>query len=236
MMRKQPIDVVGIESVHEFWDVLTTEQKIYLQSNLSLQHFKKNEIIHQEGDIPTHMMILIRGKVKIYKTGVGGRTQIIRMLKPFEYFGYRAIFAANNYHGYNTNACAFEPCSIYMIPAEVISNLIKQNALLAFNFIQRLANDLGASDARTVSLTQKHIRGRLAEALLFLKNNYGLEPDGKTISIAMCREDLANMSNMTTSNAIRALSSFASEGIITLLGRKIIIEKEDELKRIDKLG
>ncbi len=65
-------------------------------------------------------------------------------------------------------------------------------------FIRQLSIDLGISDERTVSLTQKHIRGRLAESLIFLKESYGLEEDGSTLSIYLSREDLANLSNMTT--------------------------------------
>ncbi len=84
MARKLQIETVGLEEITDFWDVLTPEQKIYLKEHATLQHFKKNELIHSEGDIPTHMMILVRGKVKIYKAGVGGRSQIMRMLKPFE--------------------------------------------------------------------------------------------------------------------------------------------------------
>ncbi len=238
MVKKQPIEVVGIEEIHEFWDVLTEEQRTYLNSNITLQHFKKNELIHSEGDIPTHMMVLVRGKIKIYKAGVGGRSQIMRMLKPFEYFGYRAIFASGTgeYNGYNTNARAFEPCSIYLIPTEVIKKLLQQNALLSYSFIERLSEDLGASDRRMVNLTQKHIRGRLAEALLFLKENYGLEEDGMTINIYLAREDIANLSNMTTSNAIRTLSNFASEMVIALDGRKIKILDLDKLHKISKMG
>lgn len=236
MVKKQSIDVIGINEISDFWDVLTEDQKAYLQSHISVHHYKKNELIHSEGDIPTDMMILVRGKVKIYKAGVGGRSQIMRMLKPFEYFGYRAIFAQGNFHGYNTNARAFEACSIYMIPAEAITKLLQENAMLAFNFIERLAADLGASDARMVNLTQKHIRGRLAEALLFLKDNYGVEDDGATINIYLAREDIANLSNMTTSNAIRTLSTFASEKIIALDGRKIKLIDEEKLHKISKMG
>lgn len=65
-------------------------------------------------------------------------------------------------------------------------------------FIRQLSIDLGISDERTVSLTQKHIRGRLAESLIFLKESYGPEEDGSTLSIYLSREDLANLSNMTT--------------------------------------
>jgi CRP-like cAMP-binding protein len=238
MVKKQQIEIPGIEDITEFWDILTEEQKAYLKANLTVQHFKKNELIHSEGDIPTHMMILIRGKVKIYKAGVGGRSQIMRMLKPYEYFGYRAIFASRTgeYNGYNTNARAFDSASIYLIPADVIKNLLQQNALLAYSFIELLSEDLGASDRRLVNLTQKHIRGRLAEALLFLKDNYGMEEDGATINIYLAREDIANLSNMTTSNAIRTLSNFASEMVIALDGRKIKILDFEKLHKISRMG
>ncbi|HCM20396.1 MAG TPA: Crp/Fnr family transcriptional regulator, partial [Porphyromonadaceae bacterium] len=72
-----------------------------------------------------------------------------------------------------------------------------------------------------VNLTQKHVRGRLAEALIFLRESYGLEEDGATISIYLSRDDLASLSNMTTSNAIRTLSTFVDEHVITIDGRKI---------------
>ena len=89
---------------------------------------------------------------------------------------------------------------------------------------------------RIVNLTQKHIRARLAEALLLLKDNYGLEEDGYTLSIYLSREDLANLSNMTTSNAIRTLSAFANEKLIAIDGRKIKFLNSEELKKINKMG
>ena len=236
MAIRQQIVVPKIEEVTEIWDLLTDEQKVYLKQSAQLHHFNKNELVHREGEIPTHMMILIRGKIKIYKTGIGGRTQIMRMLKPNAFFGYRAIFATNSYHGYNTNARAFEDSSVYMIPAEAINKLLRDNADLAYDFIKRLADELGASDARIVTLTQKHIRGRLAEAILFLKENYGLREDGQTINIALARDDIASLSNMTTSNAIRTLSTFAEEGIIEVQGRAIKLLDENKLKKINQLG
>ena len=178
-------------------------------------------------------MCLLSGKVKIYKEGVSGRSQIIRVLKTKEYFAYRAYFAEGNFV---TAASAFEPCTICLIPMPAIMKLVKANAELALFFIRQLSIDLGISDERTVNLTQKHIRGRLAESLLFLKETYGLEEDESTLSIYLSREDLANLSNMTTSNAIRTLSNFATEKLITNDGRKIKIIDEEKLKKISKIG
>mgnify|MGYP002256986877 CR=1 FL=1 len=212
---------------------LNNEQKEFLMNNYTIQTYKKNETIYCEGETPMHLMCLLSGKVKIYKEGVGGRSQIIRVLKTKEYFAYRAYFAEGNFV---TAASAFEPCTICLIPMPAIMKLVKANAELALFFIRQLSIDLGISDERTVNLTQKHIRGRLAESLLFLKETYGLEEDESTLSIYLSREDLANLSNMTTSNAIRTLSNFATEKLITIDGRKIKIIDEEKLKKISKIG
>jgi CRP-like cAMP-binding protein len=232
MAPKQTTDL-SILSLPGIWDVLTGEQLDYLRSNSKMQQFKRNEMIYCEGETPTHLLCLIKGKVKIYKDGVGGRSQIVRMIKPIDYFGYRAFFAEEPYL---TAACAVDAATIFMIPSEVIGKLLKENNDLALFFIKAMAIDLGIADTRTVNLTQKHIRGRLAESILFLVDSYGLEEDGATLNIYLSRDDLASLSNMTTSNAIRTLSNFATEKIIAVDGRKIKVIDEERLRKISRIG
>ncbi|HJG78153.1 Crp/Fnr family transcriptional regulator [Phocaeicola barnesiae] len=233
MMKKELTELEIAESIPDLWQPLTQEQKEILAKDFTIQKYKKNENIYCEGETPTYLMCLLSGKVKIYKDGVGGRSQIIRVIKSHEYFAYRAYFAEENYV---TAAAAFEPCTICLIPMPTIVKLIQENPELSMFFIRQLSKDLGISDERTVSLTQKHIRGRLAESLLFLKDTYGVEEDQCTLSIYLSREDLANLSNMTTSNAIRTLSNFAAEKLIIIDGRKIKLIEEEKLKRISKIG
>lgn len=233
MMKKELTELEIAESIPDLWQPLTQEQKEILAKDFTIQKYKKNENIYCEGETPTYLMCLLSGKVKIYKDGVGGRSQIIRVIKSHEYFAYRAYFAEENYV---TAAAAFEPCTICLIPTPTIVKLIQENPELSMFFIRQLSKDLGISDERTVSLTQKHIRGRLAESLLFLKDTYGVEEDQCTLSIYLSREDLANLSNMTTSNAIRTLSNFAAEKLIIIDGRKIKLIEEEKLKRISKIG
>nr|WP_288330288.1 Crp/Fnr family transcriptional regulator [uncultured Prevotella sp.] len=234
MVNKVDLDKEKIaKSITSLWENLREEHYTLLFKNLSVQHFKKNEIIYKEFESPTKAMCLIQGKVKIYKDGVGGRNQIVRVIKPVEFFGFRAYFAGEDY---KTAAMAFENCVIAFFPINVLIELMTANFEIAKFFIRYLSVELGRSDDRTVNLTQKHIRGRLAEALLFLKDSYGLEEDGYTLSIYLSREDLASLSNMTTSNAIRTLSAFANEKLIAIDGRKIKFIADDKLKKISKMG
>lgn len=221
------------EKLADLFDSLTPEQQQLIFAHLKIHGYKKNEIIYNEGEIPTQLLCLLSGKVKIYKDGVGGRSQIMRVMNSVEYFGYRACFSGQ---AFITSAAAFEPSIIVQIPLKIIQDMIMENTQLGWFFIRRLATALGTSDERTVNLTQKHIRGRLAESILFLRENYGVEEDGCTLSIYPSREDMANLSNMTTSNAIRTLSTFAQEKLIAMEGRKIRILNQSELEKISKFG
>lgn len=221
------------ETPETVFTVLTKEEKMYLLENTDCKNYKKNELIFLENTLPTGLICLVEGKAKIFKEGAGNRDQIIRLSKPGGFIGYRALFAEQNY---SASAMAIENCITCTIEKAALFSVMRKNSDFAFAILKSLAKELGVSNMRTVSLTQKHIRGRLAESLLFLIENYGFAEDGKTIKALLSREDLASLSNMTTSNAIRTLSAFAQEGVISVEGRRIKVNDLNKLQRISNLG
>ena len=233
MIKKSTLEKVISEDLAELWATLSQDEKRIIVDNFEIHNFKKNQIIYAESENPEYLWCLLKGKVKLYKDGIGGRQQILRLYRPIQYFGYRAFFAKEPYV---STAAAFETSTLGAIKMSIVAELIDHNINLAWFFIHELSRNLGGSDTKIVNLTQKHIRGRLAEALILLIESYGFEEDGETLKIYMAREDIANLSNMTTSNAIRTLSSFVAEHIITVDGRRIKIINESQLRKISKFG
>lgn len=219
--------------LNPLWQTLTEEEREQVSHQVEIVRYSKNEIIHHDGDQSEYVWMLLHGKIRIYKEGIGQRQQIIRLLKPYDIFGYRACIANEPY---NSSASAFEQSTVYRMGRDFFAHLVRSNGALCYKVMLMMAKDLAFSEIQTVNLTQKHIRGRLAESLLLLLKNYGYEPDGETIAMLLPREDLANMSNMTTSNAIRTLSQFAQEGLIGINGRRIKILDEKALEKISRLG
>lgn len=232
-MIKEAIEKVMNEDLAGMWSVLSNEEKRIIIDKFEIHNFKKNQIIYAEHETPEYLWCLLKGKVKIYKDGIGGRQQILRLIRPVQYFGYRAYFAQEPYV---SSTSAFEPSTLGALPMDIVCDLIDKNKDIAWFFIHDLSRNLGNSDSRIVNLTQKHIRGRLAEALIVLLDNYGYEDDNVTLKIYMSREDIANLSNMTTSNAIRTLSGFVNEKLIVVDGRNIKILNEQQLRKISKFG
>jgi CRP/FNR family transcriptional regulator len=69
----------------------------------------------------------------------------------------------------------------------------------------------------------------MAEALLYLKEVYGLESDNTTINVVMRREDLANIAGTATETAIRILAELKDEGYVEYVGKKIKILRMKDL-------
>ena len=233
IMKETEMQYAPMWDLNPLWNTLTESEKEQIAKDVELVHYAKNEIIHHDGEESKYVWMLLEGKVRIYKEGIGQRQQIIRLLKPYDIFGYRACIVNE---AYNSSANAIEACVVYRLEREKFNALIQNNGALCYQVMLMMAKDLAFSEIQTVNLTQKHIRGRVAESLLTIKKNYGLDEDGCTLAMYMSREDLANMSNMTTSNAIRTLSQFAQEGLVSVDGRKIKLLNEEEIKHISRLG
>lgn len=214
------------------FNVLNDEEFELVKKTYRVESYDKNELIYDENDEADGIRILISGKVKIYKKGIGNKEQIVKLTNARDFIGYRAVIAEELH---TSAAMALEPSLLFFVPTDTIFKLLESNSQLVRFIVKSLAVELSFSRYRSVSLSQKQIRGRLAESLLFLRDKYGYV-DGNRLNINLSREDLANLSNMTASNAVRTLAAFVSENIIDVHSRDITIINEPALERISRMG
>lgn len=220
-------------SMSPLWESLTPKERVIMTKSLEVVAYQRGDTIFKTGDTSYFLMYLLDGRVTLYRKGVGGRSQVVRLVVPGETFGGQASF---NDEPQLTTAVASGDAYVALLPLSLVFHLIWENGAFAMCFIKELSELLGTSARRTMSMTQKHIRGRLAEVLLAVHRKYGVEPDGQTLAIYLSRDDLAQLSNMTTSNAIRTLSAFAQEGLIAIEGRRIHFLDLDRLRQISDKG
>lgn len=220
------------ERLFSLFPEMSEKSQQIIRENTTIIQVPKGHFIYSEGEVPKGFVCLIEGNAKVLKIGINGRGQIVRMVRPMGILGYRALFAEENYR---SSAQTLDSSVIAVIDRETLFHIMRDNAEVSLHILKLIACELGLSNLRTMTLTQKYIRGRLADALLFLIDIYGFAPD-ETIDVTLSREDLAQLSSMTTSNAIRTLSAFASEGVVELVGKRIKITDIERLKKISVLG
>lgn len=212
---------------------LTESQMAELKESCRIVVKQRGEVVYREGDAADCCFMIVSGKVKIFKGGVNGREQIVKMGKMHDVFGYRAALAEEPH---SASAAALENTVLLTLSQSYMQKITHENPEVAAFVIRSLARELSFSRRRSVSLSQKQIRGRLAESLLVLRDKYGYVGSTKTLNVQMTREDLANLSNMTTSNAIRTLANFAQENLVEVEGRDITVCDEAKLERISRMG
>lgn len=117
--------------------------------------------------------------------------------------------------------------------AEQVQNIlfqeIRNNAEFAYELMQIACKELGESNRYIKDIAQKSVKERLAEILLLIAHDFGIEPDG-TLKLAISREDLSNFVGTATETLIRLLSEYKTEGLVEAKGRKIKLLNPEKLK------
>lgn len=194
------------------------EQLEVLDESKTCSYYKKGQYIFTENGFPLGVFCVNKGKIKLSITGLDGKEQILRLCKDGDVLGYRALMSNDRYQ---SSAIALEDCSICFISKATFFSLINNNQSLGFEIIKLLSQDLKQAEQHIVTLSQKNVRERMAEALLFIKATYGLKEDGQTLNVILSREEIADFVGTSTESAIRLLSEFNSDKIIELDGKKI---------------
>ncbi len=203
-----------------------------LGKHKSCSSAKRGQIVFSENGLPMGLFCISSGKIKLSTSGPDGKEQILRLVREGDILGYRALLSNDRYH---CTATAIEDCDFCFIEKDYFLNLVFSTPKLCIAIFKKISADLKQAEAHIVSLSQKNVRERMAEALLFFKATYGFEQDGQTLNVQFSREEIADFVGTSTESAIRLLSEFNHDRIIELKGKKIKILNFDKLTRTANL-
>lgn len=205
------------------------KQKVAFESNCA--EYKRGTIIYREGQRINGFYCVLQGILKIFKTGIDGKEQIIRFSKQGEIIAFRSVLSQELAC---TTAEIIEDATLCYIPGETLFYLIKTNGKFSLDLLKLVCGELEEANSYITDIAQKTVRERLAEILIHLKETFGLD-ENNVLEISLTREELANIVGTATESVIRLLSEFKSDKLIELHGRKIKILNPQELYKIANL-
>jgi CRP-like cAMP-binding protein len=189
---------------------------------------KKGEPIFEEGDSVNGIYCITVGVCKLSKLSANGKDQIVKLVKAGELLGQRSMISDEPA---NLSAVALEDMEVCFIPKTEVLNFFDTNNQFSMNLMKTICGDLKETSDHLVSISQKTVKERLAETLIYLESTFGKNEDG-SLHIQLSREELAGMIGTATESCIRLLSDFNKLGLIELIGKKIILKDISKLKRI----
>jgi DNA-binding response OmpR family regulator len=224
-----------IEGISQFIEEASKYMDLdHLSRDYSPVNYKKKEFVFMEGNTANSLYFIESGVVKTFKTTEKGKELVTGLNGPGHFFGQLSLLSD---HGtYIESAAVLEDAKLFEIPKLDFTTLISGNKEVASKFISLISNKLVDIKEQMVNVAFSTVRRRVAKALLDLHNN-GILTNDENDGISIAREDLAGLIGTATETAIRMLTEFKEEGLISIgITRKIVIKDKKSLEHIVMFG
>ena len=208
---------------------LTRQELMRVSACKTGKIYKKGQVIFEEGETLNGVYCVRDGVCKLTKLSENGKDQVVKLVVKGGLLGKRSLVTEQKT---NLSAVALNDMEMCFIPkSEIMADLVK-NPKFTMDVLKKMANDLKDSDISLVNMAQKSVKRRMAEILIYIYDNFGTNADDY-LNIVISREDYASIVGTATESAIRILSQFKKEGLISTKGKQIKIEDYGSLKWIE---
>ena len=191
---------------------------------------KKGETIFGEGEKLNGVFCVRDGVSKLSKLSPNGKDQIVKLATKGAVLGQRSVITEEVA---NLSAIAVNDMEVCFIPKDAIIDTLNSNPNFAVEVLRHIAHDLKEADDVIVNMSQKTVKQRVAEAFIYLEENFGEDQNGY-LALTLSREDIANVVGTATESAIRIISEFKKLGLIKASGKKVAIANRQGLNDVAK--
>ncbi|MFI5149768.1 MAG: Crp/Fnr family transcriptional regulator [Bacteroidia bacterium] len=190
-------------------------------------YYQKGQKIFTEGSPVSGVYFIQKGKAKVFLTGFQNREQIVRFAADGHILGHRGI--GNDV--YPVSAVAMEESSICFIKNDLLNQLFMRNPRFTIELMMYYSRELRKAESRMKNIAQMNVRGKIAETLLVLYENFGLD-EHQELNVPFTREDLASASGSTRQQVVQQLTEFEKDGLIEKNGKKVVLKNLQALREI----
>ncbi len=191
-------------------------------------HFncKKGQQFMIEGAPVQGLYFIYSGKVKIIKTGIYGKEQIVRLTDNGDTIGFRGFGTSSRYL---ISASALEDTVLCNFSNDVMHDILRNVPEFTYEMMIFYAQELNKSENNVKKIAQMNVRERVIDALLYLYKKFG--HTNTVIDINLSRKELADFTGTTDEQITRILSGLKKDNLIKTIGKKIALLNLEKLEK-----
>jgi len=214
-----PIDVEMLRQIPLF-ATLSAEDLAQVAAMTVVRHYDRGDLILLEGDLGGALHYVRSGLVKVFKTSVGGKEQVLRMIASGHTFNdVPALDGGPN----PASAAAMEPSVVYVIGRAELRHLIITRPEVAEAVVQTLASALRHLVALVEDLSLRHVTARVAKILLDQEASSHEEQHVYHLT----QQEMAALAGSAREVVGRALKELETAGAIVMRqGRAVVLSSE----------
>lgn len=195
------------------------EWKPAIAANKSSYTFKKGETIFREGDKVDGIYFIEKGLAKVHMKWDQDKELILRFAKDGNIIGHRGLGSDERFP---VSATALEATTTCFIPISFFLATLRVNHQFTFDLMLFYARELKDSERKMRNLVHMPVKNRLAYALLFLHDKFGIDSQG-WVDIRLARQDIASFAGTTYETVFRTLQEFTNNKWLETDGRSFRI-------------
>lgn len=199
-----------------------------LKENRSVNVYRKKQVIYSQGNYPSKLYYILKGKVKSFRCNEDGKELILKLYKEGDFIGHMALLEDVRYQ---ETAQALEDCELAVIPKAEFDELVGSNPMVLKSFINILARNIRENEEHLLGIAFQSVRKKVAFVLLSLYHKYHTVPE-KPFTIDISRENLASIAGIAKESMIRTLSDFKEENLINIEASYIQVLNYQRLQQL----
>ncbi|HEY8780288.1 MAG TPA: Crp/Fnr family transcriptional regulator [Mucilaginibacter sp.] len=189
---------------------------------------KKGQQLFKEGERVNGIYFILSGVVKVHKRWDREKELILRFAKAGDVVGQLGL---GDDVIYPVSVTAIDPGVACFINMDFFESTLNINSDFTRQLLRVLANDLQESEKRMRNLAHMPVKGRVAQALISLQNQFGKTTEGY-INVDISRQDLASFTGAAYESLFRVMNNLAGEKLIIISGKSILIANEKTLIKL----
>ncbi len=193
---------------------------------------KRGQTLFKEGDTVNGIYFIYSGIIKVHKRWDREKDLILRFAKAGDIVGQLGL---GNESVYPVSATAVDTGIVCYIPMDFFESTLTINNSFMRKLMSVLANDLQESERRMRNLAHMPVKGRVAQALLSLQNQFGITSDG-FINVELTRQDLASFTGAAYESLFRVINELIDEKLVRASGKNILLVNEHALLQLTEQG
>src|SRR3954465_12280596 len=201
-----------------------------LLPGVAMGTYRARQVIYLPGDRAQGVHFLASGRIKISKVTRDGKELTLAYRAEGDFFGEPCLLEGGPRE---EMAEAMDASIAVEVEGELVDRMLQTNGIAAYHFARALIARRKDLETRVEQLIFKDVGSKLAELLLELGLQHGVE-DGRGIVIALkiTHQEMANLIGSTRETVSLTLSQFKRKGLIQNEGRRVILADREGLKAL----
>lgn len=177
------------------------------------REWKKHSHVFLQGDPLENVYFIYDGKIKIYKSDINGKEQIVAIAKKGEMFPHVGFFRKGDYPAY---AEVLESSTLIAVPISKFETVLIENPELCIKVFKVLGEKIVDLQNRLEEQILNNTYEQIIKLLIRLAQKHGKEQKDGTILLKseFTNKDLANMIGTTRETISRTLTKMKKDELI----------------------